>query len=80
MLLRSDLEHDRINKRMDVMCNILNDHGFTPEVIEVRGTTPLQQILWTILLGDYVSAYMGLLNGIDPTPVDLVEDFKKKLG
>jgi hypothetical protein len=35
--------------------------------------------LWTVAYGDFVSLYLGLLNGLDPAPVDLVEKFKKAL-
>ncbi len=80
VLLRSSFDHERIAKRMDVMQDVLKDNGFAPISIEARGTTPLQQLLWTILLGDYVSSYLGMMNEIDPTPVELVEDFKQKLG
>jgi hypothetical protein len=30
-------------------------------------------------LGDFVSLYMGLLNGLNPTPVELIEKFKVEL-
>ncbi len=80
VVLHSNLEFARINKRIEVMRDVLESHGYEPEIVEARGTTALQQLLWTILLGDYVSAYLGMMNGIDPTPVDLVEDFKQKLG
>jgi hypothetical protein len=30
-------------------------------------------------MGDFVGTYLALLNGVDPTPVDLVEKFKKVL-
>jgi hypothetical protein len=33
-----------------------------------------------VLLGDFATTYMGLLNGVNPTPVELVERFKKELG
>ena len=31
-------------------------------------------------MGDITSIYLGLINGVDPTPVALVEKFKKELG
>ncbi|MCC7543675.1 bifunctional phosphoglucose/phosphomannose isomerase [bacterium] len=80
VVLRSSLEHERILKRIDVMAEVLKGHGYEPIVVEAQGTTPLQQLLWTILLGDYMSSYLGMMNEIDPTPVELVEVFKKKLG
>lgn len=78
--LESNLEHDRVQKRFEITREILKDHGYDPVVVRAEGTTHIQQILWTVLLGDYVSAYMGILDGIDPTPVSLVEELKKKLG
>jgi len=78
--LTSSFEHDRVKKRIAVTEEVLAEYDYVPVVVEAEGATPLAQLLWTVLLGDYVSAYLGLLNGIDPTPVDLVESFKKKLG
>jgi glucose/mannose-6-phosphate isomerase len=65
---------------MDITKNILKDHGFEPIVVQAKGETEIEQLLYTILLGDYVSAYVGILNGINPTPVELVEKLKKELG
>lgn len=78
--LQSSLDHVRVQKRFTITQEILKEHGFEPIVVHAEGQTHIQQLLWTILLGDYVSSYMGILNGIDPTPVALVEELKKKLG
>ena len=78
--LESSLESAQMQKRMDITKNILKDKGFEPIVIEAQGQTLIEQLLSTILLGDYVSAYVGIANGINPTPVDLVEKLKKELG
>lgn len=78
--LQSSFDNERIQKRMGLTSELLAPHGFAPVVVDAVGDTPLQQLLYTILLGDYTSAYLGILNGIDPTPVALVEQLKKKLG
>ncbi|MCC7288913.1 bifunctional phosphoglucose/phosphomannose isomerase [bacterium] len=78
--LESNLDNERIQKRMVITRTILGEHGFDPIRVSAVGDTPLQQLLYTILLGDYVSAYLGILNGIDPTPVEMVEKLKKELG
>lgn len=77
--LQSDLESEQMQKRMNVTKQLLANHGFDPIVVSAQGENRLQQLLSTILLGDYVSAYVAILNGIDPTPVELVEELKKKL-
>jgi glucose/mannose-6-phosphate isomerase len=50
-----------------------------PIIVQAEGETLLEQLLWTINLGDFVTLYTALLNGINPTPVDLIEKFKKEL-
>lgn len=80
VVLKSNLDNGRIQKRLLVTRQVLAKHGYDPIEVEVVGNTHIQQLLSTIMLGDYVSAYLGILNGIDPTPVELVEKFKKELG
>ena len=49
------------------------------EVIELRGETLLQQLLWGLVLADIASIYTAVLNGVNPEPVALVEKLKKEL-
>lgn len=74
--LRSNLENARIQKRFEVTERLLSGKRPAPIVVQAKGENLLQQILWTITLGDYVSVYLALLNNLDPTPVDLIEKFK----
>lgn len=77
--LRSDLEHPRVQKRFDVTERLLSGKRPAPQVVEVRGDSVLKQLLWASSMGDFVSLYLALLNGLNPTPVDLVEKFKVEL-
>ncbi|HSX53041.1 MAG TPA: bifunctional phosphoglucose/phosphomannose isomerase [Patescibacteria group bacterium] len=77
--LRSNLEHPRVQKRFEVTEQLLSGKRPKPIVVQAEGKTILQQLLWTIALGDFVSIYLALLNNINPTPVDLIEKFKKSL-
>jgi len=77
--LRSNLEHPRTQKRFEVTNRLLSGKRPAAEVVRVRGDTYVQQLLWTAVYGDYTSIYLALLNGINPSPVDLVEAFKKAL-
>lgn len=77
--LESSLEADQMQKRMKATEEILKAHGFAPIKVQAQGSTHIEQLLSTILLGDYISAYVGILNGINPTPVQLVEQLKKDL-
>lgn len=77
--LRSNLEHDRVQKRFDISEQLLSGKRPAAHVVEAKGDTLLQQLLWIIVLGDFVSLYTALLNGLNPTPVDLIEKLKKAL-
>ncbi len=76
--LRSELDHPQIVRRFDVTNKLLSNR-FAPIQVQAKGETKLQQILWTLILGDFVSVYVAFLNGIDPTPVPLVEKMKQEL-
>jgi glucose/mannose-6-phosphate isomerase len=77
--LRSNLEHKRIQKRFIVSERLLSGVRPSPIVVEAKGETLLEQLVWTIALGDFVSLYLAILNGLNPTPLELVDKFKKEL-
>lgn len=77
--LRSKLEHPRVQKRFEVTERLLSGKRPAPHVVEARGETLLEQLLWTTAFGDFVSLYLALLNGLNPSPVEYVEKFKQAL-
>lgn len=77
--LQSSLDHPQIAKRYEVSNRLLAGKMPEPIIVSAQGETKLQQMLWTLLLGDFTSAYLAFLNGIDPTPVDLIEKLKQEL-
>ncbi len=77
--LRSSFEHERVQKRFTVTERVLSGLRPSPHVVDAKGETILEHILYLVAFGDFVSMYTGLLNGVDPAPVDLVEKMKKAL-
>lgn len=77
--LRSNLEHARVQERFAISEKLLSGKRPHPEIINVEGENELEQLLWSIQLGDFVSVYLALLNGLNPTPVDLIERLKSEL-
>lgn len=78
--IRSPLEHERTRKRFDVSERLLSGKRPAPIVVTPQGETLLQQLAWSFAFGDFVSIYLGILNGVNPTPVELVEKLKTELG
>ena len=77
--LRSNQEHPRTQKRFEITDKLLSGKRPSPLVVQAEGDDMLQQMLWTIILGDFVSLYVALLNGLNPTPVELIEKLKAEL-
>ncbi len=77
--LRSKLENPRTQKRFEVTERLLSGRRPQSIIVEAQGHNLLQQLLYCIALGDFVSIYLALLNGLNPTSVDLIEKFKKTL-
>ncbi|MBC7512722.1 bifunctional phosphoglucose/phosphomannose isomerase [Candidatus Saccharibacteria bacterium] len=78
--LLSSFEHPRTQLRFEVGDRLLS--GLRPKAITVtaQGDSVLEHLLYLMLFGDFVTLYLGLLNGVDPSPVVLVEKFKHELG
>lgn len=77
--LRSNLENDRIQKRFEISERLLSGVRPAPEIIYAQGSTVIEQLLWTINFGDFVTLYTGIANGLNPAPVELVEKLKVEL-
>lgn len=77
--LRSSLDHPQVQKRFDLTNRLLS--GRMPRALEIaaEGKTQLEQLLWSCLLGDFVSIYLGILNGVNPSRVEAIERLKREL-
>ena len=80
LVFLNDKEDDKmIRKRMDVIKRIAIEHKIKYIDIDVSGENLLEKLITTIYLGDLVSYFLALEYETDPTPVPLIEDFKKML-
>jgi len=53
--------------------------GASAETVVTCGSSTLARLFSLVQLGDYVSLYLALLYGVDPTPVEAIESFKRHL-
>ena len=79
MFLRDKDDHPRIKVRMDITKGIIAEH--TQHVTEVysEGTSLLARMFSLVYLGDWVSFYLAILHGVDPTPVKVIDFLKDEL-
>ena len=80
VLLRSPHVSPRILAKYDVIGKILEGQGIRHEKVNARGESPLSHVLSLVLLGDYVSYYLALLNGVDPSPTENLDTVKSQIG
>lgn len=78
--LRSDFEHPQIIKRFEISDRLLSGMRPKATVIHLEGQSAIAQMLWGSILADFVSIYVAILNGVDPTPVPIIEKLKGELG
>lgn len=77
--LISRFEHPRVQKRFAITDRLLSGMRPAAITVEAKGESVLEHLLYLVLLGDMATTYLAILNGVNPTPVALVEKFKKEL-
>lgn len=79
VVLRDPDDHPQIQKRMDATRDLISDRPAVWREVLAEGEAPLTRMLTTLQLGDFVSYFMALRGGVDPTPVDTIQDLKRTL-
>lgn len=79
IILQDQAENPRILKRMKITSNIIKKLGLKVDFVEIKQGNLMFKVFSTLLLGEWVSYYLALSQKIDPSPVKLVEDFKKQM-
>lgn len=79
VFLRTSFDHPRVQKRVEILKGVLSRRGLPFLEVFGEGDSPLEQALWLLYLGDWVSFYLALLNGVDPTPVQPIQELKRRL-
>lgn len=74
----SDL-HPRVRQRIELTRGLMGPAAAGSFRVESRGETRLERLVSLVLLGDLTSLYLAVLRGIDPTPVEAIEQLKRAL-
>lgn len=79
IIIKDKDEHARNLKRMELFSKLMIERGLEVDFVELPEGSNLFKIFSNLMLGDWASYYLALENKTDPTPVKIVEDFKKML-
>ncbi len=79
LVLQPETAGDELKERYRTLTEMLRWGQVRHRLLPGTGGPPLAQLLNIIMLGDYVSYYLALLRGIDPSPTPAIERSKALL-
>jgi len=72
-------QHPRVQRRIELSAQEAERAGAPAIVLHSRGDSRLERVLSLLLLGDLVSVYLAVLEGVDPSPVEPLARLKAAL-
>jgi glucose/mannose-6-phosphate isomerase len=79
VFLKHSATDERLTRVVEATANELARANIPHETVEAEGHGTLARVLSAIYTGDFVSYYLALLNGVDPSPVPPIERLKERL-
>ena len=76
IIIRDPAGEERISKKIDSFIEIIQEKVKLIIQLKTRGSGILTRMFSIIYLGDFVSAYLGILNGHDPGTTDSIDRLK----
>ena len=73
-------QHPRQRERADLTAKLIEPSAAAVIRVETEGETRVERLLRAVQLGDLVSLHLAAHNGVDPGPVDVIEQLKQQLG
>jgi glucose/mannose-6-phosphate isomerase len=79
VLVRDDDTDEMAKKRAHVSADVASARGVPVSVLGAQGDSHVERLASLIGILDFVSVYLGLAYGIDPTPIAAIDELKKAL-
>jgi glucose/mannose-6-phosphate isomerase len=79
VLLRDDADDPAAEARATVSERLADDRGIAVSAIAAEGVPAVERLASLIGIIDYASVYLGLMQGIDPTPIAAIDELKQRL-
>lgn len=79
VVLRDVDEHPQVRRRCEASAAMARDRGVAVTEVRAEGEHPLERIATLIALADYVTVYLAIALGVDPTPVPAIDELKARI-
>jgi len=71
--------HPRVRTRIALTRDLIGEGAAASEIVESVGETRAERLVSLVLLGDLVTLYRAILDGVDPAEIDVLVELKGKL-
>jgi glucose/mannose-6-phosphate isomerase len=75
----TNFDFERTRKRYEICRGIFQKHAASVTDISAKGQSKLEQFLYLINIGDWISCYIADLKGVDAVEVNVITDLKNAL-
>lgn len=79
VLLRDTVEHPQVAAGADEAATLAGESGVPVSLLRAVGVHPLERMASLCAVGDFASVYLGLLEGVDPSPIEPITVLKSRL-
>jgi len=79
IFIRDKGEDARITRRIRITQDLVRKKEIEYSEIWTDGLSPVTKIFSSIYIGDWISFYLAILQGVDPTPVTFIDLLKNEL-
>jgi glucose/mannose-6-phosphate isomerase len=78
LLMRDSVEDPRVTTSAANAAELAGEFGVKVSSLVATGSHPLERMASLCAIGDFASVYLGLLYGVDPTPITPIQTLKAR--
>ena len=71
---------ETLNKKINMSLELMQESFGKTVTVETRGDSDLARMMSALIQGDYASAYLGILYGVDPSTTESIRILKDSMG
>jgi glucose/mannose-6-phosphate isomerase len=79
VLLADPGEHAQVTRRRTASAELASERGIRVSELPMEGEHPVPRFASVVQLIDYATVYLGIASGVDPTPIEIIQELKERI-
>jgi len=79
VLLADPDEHPQVARRRTASAELAAERGIRVSELPMKGEHPVPRFASVVQLIDYATVYLGIASGVDPTPIEIIQELKERI-